>query len=219
MKNWRLRGLTSFAVFFYSSTYLPLIWDQYLVSFQLLDLTSLGTWGGGIFGIVLYEFGVYVWHRSMHSNNALWRTSHQMHHSAERVDTYGAFWFSPLDMIGWTALGSLCLVVIVGIRRQAATVFILGTTFLGVFQHTNIRTPQWLGYIVQRLESHSVHHQRGLHYYNFSDLPVFDILFGTFRNPQEGPAENSFYDGASRRMIDMMLFKDVSNAPLGRTRP
>ena len=37
----------------------------------------------------------------------------------------------------------------------------------------NVRTPQWLGYLVQRPESHSVHHQRGVHAYNYSDLPLF----------------------------------------------
>lgn len=207
---WRLMGLTSFAVYFYLSSYLPLIWDRYLEPYQFADMTVLGTWGGGLVGVLLYEFGVYVWHRSMHANDILWRGFHQMHHSAERVDTYGAFWFSPMDMIGWTVLGSLCLVLIVGITPQATTVFLLATTFLGVFQHTNIRTPRWLGYFVQRPESHSVHHQRGLHYYNFSDLPVFDLIFGTFRNPEYGADENGFYVGASARVPEMLMFRDVS---------
>jgi len=38
---------------------------------------------------------------------ALWRGFHQMHHSAERVDAFGAFYFSPLDIIGFTMLSSL----------------------------------------------------------------------------------------------------------------
>ena len=69
----------------------------------------MGTVGGTIAGLFIYEFGVYVWHRLMHRHDFLWKTFHQMHHSAERVDTYGAFWFSPMDMIGWTLLGSLVL--------------------------------------------------------------------------------------------------------------
>lgn len=36
-------------------------------------------------------------------------------------------------------------------------------------------------------EIHCVHHQEGLHSYNFSGLPVWDMLFGTFRNPREHP--------------------------------
>ena len=27
------------------------------------------------------------------------------------------------------------------------------------------------------------HHQQGLHHYNYSDIPVWDMLFGTYKNP------------------------------------
>jgi sterol desaturase/sphingolipid hydroxylase (fatty acid hydroxylase superfamily) len=211
--GWAARGLVAFAVYFYLSTYLPLLWDRYLAEYQLLDLTSLGAIGGAIVGVLLYELGVYWWHRSMHRFDALWRTFHQMHHSAERLDTFGAFWFSPLDMIGWTLLASLALVLVIGITPEAATGVILATFFLGVFQHTNIRTPRWLGYVVQRPESHSVHHQRGVHYYNFSDLPVFDLLFRTWRNPEKFAETQGFYEGASARIPAMLAFRDVSRPP------
>ena len=69
----------------------------------------------------MYEFGVYVWHRSMHELDRLWRAFHQMHHSAERLDTYGAFWFSPLDMVGWTVLSACALTLVVGLTAEAAT--------------------------------------------------------------------------------------------------
>jgi sterol desaturase/sphingolipid hydroxylase (fatty acid hydroxylase superfamily) len=210
VRGWVARGLASFVVFFYLSSYLPLFWDQYLAEYQLFDLTGLGTIGGALVGLFLYELGAYWWHRSMHRYDALWRVFHQMHHSAERLDTYGAFWFSPADMIGWTALGSLTLVLVVGVTPEAATVFILSTFFLSVFQHANVRTPRWVGYLIQRPEAHSVHHQKNLHYYNFSDFPVYDILFGTFRNPATHADELGFYMGASTRVAEMLAFKDVS---------
>jgi sterol desaturase/sphingolipid hydroxylase (fatty acid hydroxylase superfamily) len=133
-----------------------------------------------------------------------------MHHSAERLDTYGAFWFSPFDMIGWTALASLSLTVVVGLTPMATTVVMLTTTLLAVFQHSNIRTPRWLGYLVQRPESHSYHHGRGVHTNNYADLPVFDLLFGTFNNPRDFAPANGFYDGASLRVGEMLAFRDVS---------
>lgn len=208
--GWIPRALLSFAVFFYLSSYLPLAWDRYLAQFQLLDLSGLGTWGGAAAGLVVYEAVLYAWHRLMHANGSLWRVFHQMHHSAERLDTFGAFWFSPLDMVGFTAVGSLSLVLIAGVTPSAATVFLFASLFLGIFQHANIRTPRWLGYLIQRPESHSVHHGRGVHRYNYADLPVFDILFGTFRNPADFVAKNGFYEGASARVGDMLLFRDVS---------
>ena len=66
---------------------------------------------------------------------------------------------------------------------------------------------------MQRPESHSRHHARGVHHGNFSDLPIFDILFGTFHNPQDFAAETGFYHGASRRIAEMLCFRDVSLEP------
>ncbi len=204
-----LRRIVAFFAYSYLSTYLPLIWGEFLAPFQLVDLSAVHPAVAAVAGLLLFEFALYWWHRSMHETNVLWRVFHQFHHSAERVDTFGAFYFSPMDMIGFTALSSLALVVL-GLSPQAATAVILATTFLSIFQHTNIRTPRWLGYFVQRPESHSVHHARGVHVYNYSDLPVFDLLFGTFRNPIARERESGFYAGASERIFDMLFFRDIN---------
>lgn len=210
VKYWRLKGLVAFGVFFFLSSYLPMFINPYLEPYQLLNLTGLGTAWGALVAVLLYEFGVFVWHYLMHRSTFLWKTFHQMHHSAERLDTYGAFFFSPMDMIGWTVLGSICFSLIAGLTPQAITVMLLVTNFFSIFQHANIKTPQWLGYIVQRPESHTYHHARGIHKLNYSDLPLFDIIFGTFRNPKDFEHETGFYDGASERILEMLSAKDIS---------
>ncbi len=210
VKYWRLKGLIAFTFFFFLSSYLPMFINPYLEPYRLLDLTGLGTVWGGLVAVLLYEFGVFVWHYLMHRSNFLWKTFHQMHHSAERLDTYGAFFFSPMDMIGWTVLGSICFSLIAGLTPQAITVMLLVTNFFSIFQHANIKTPQWLGYIVQRPESHTYHHARGIHKLNYSDLPLFDIIFGTFRNPKDFEHETGFYEGASDRILEMLSAKDIS---------
>jgi sterol desaturase/sphingolipid hydroxylase (fatty acid hydroxylase superfamily) len=68
----------------------------------------------------------------------------------------------------------------------------------------------WLGYIVQRPEAHVVHHAKGIHAYNYSDIAIYDMLFGTWRNPKGFEHENGFYQGASSRVSDMLLFRDVA---------
>jgi len=208
--GWRARGLASLGSYFFLSSYLPLLWDGALARYQILDLTGLGVAGGAIVAVLIYELAVYLWHRALHGSKWLWRAVHQMHHSAERLDTYGAFYFSPLDMIGWTLVGSLVLVVGFGVAPGAVTIFLLVTAFLGFFQHTNVRTPRWLGYWIQRPESHTVHHAVGLHAYNYSDLPIWDLAFGTFRNPEGFEHETGFHSGASARIWDMLTFRDVS---------
>jgi len=210
VRRWVPKSLLVFIVYFYLSTYLPLIWDKYLIPYQLLDLQSLPSYLSTLIAVLVFELLIYIWHRTMHGNNFLWRTFHQMHHSAERLDTFGAFYFSPLDMIGFTFLGSLSLSLFVGISPQAITWFLYITMFLAIFQHTNIKTPQWLGYIIQRPESHSVHHQKGVHAYNYSDLPIFDILFRTFKNPKYFSHELGFYEGASHKLKEILLCKDIN---------
>ncbi len=210
MKFWVFRGIFAFMFYFFLASYLPLLWDNYLASYQLFDLSGINPVLAGIAGVFLYQFGVYVWHRAMHKNDGLWRVFHQMHHSAERIDIPSAFYFSPLDMIGWTFLSSLCFALIMGLSAQSTTIVLLTLNFIGMFQHANIKTPQWLGYIIQRPESHSLHHARGVHAHNYSDLPVFDILFGTFKNPKDFMPEAGFYDGASSQVLDMLMFKDLN---------
>jgi hypothetical protein len=36
------------------------------------------------------------------------------------------------------------------------------------------------------------------------------MVFGTFRNPEGYEMDTGFYDGASARIIDMLLCRDVS---------
>lgn len=208
--GWRIRSFCAFVVFFYLATYLPMVWDAYLLSYQLVDLRQLNPYIGAVVGLLVFNFFLYVWHRLMHESNVLWRVFHQFHHSAERVDTFGAFYFSPMDIIGFTFLGSVSLVLVAGLSVEAATLYLYASVFLPLFQHMNVKTPTWIGYVIQRPESHSVHHEKGIHAYNYADLPIFDMLFGTFKNPTNFAAETGFYSGASSRVMDMLMCHDVS---------
>ncbi|HSN70378.1 MAG TPA: sterol desaturase family protein, partial [Steroidobacteraceae bacterium] len=210
VQGWRWRGLASFAVYFLGASYLPLLWDAKLAEYQLVDLSMLGTVGGFVVGLVVYEIVGYAWHRALHGSNVLWRGFHQLHHSAERLDTFSAFWFAPLDVVGWTAASSFALTLVVGLSPTATTLTLMTLSFLAMFGHTNVRTPRWLGYLVARPENHSYHHLRGSHAHNFADLPVFDMLFGTFENPHDFAPETGFKPGASARVWDMLCMRDVS---------
>jgi sterol desaturase/sphingolipid hydroxylase (fatty acid hydroxylase superfamily) len=218
VRGWRLRGLASFAVYFLGSSYLPILWDAKLAEYQLLDLSILGPIGGLAVGLLVYELVAYAWHRALHGSNVLWRGFHQMHHSAERLDTFSAFWFAPLDVVGWTAASSLALTLLVGLSPAATTLTLMTLSFLAMLGHTNVRTPRWLGYLVARPENHSYHHLRGEHGCNFADLPVFDMLFGTFKNPRDFASETGFAPGASARIRDMLLMRDVSSDDPGTAR-
>lgn len=209
VRGWRTRALIVFAFYFFLSNYLPMFWGETLAQYQLFNLEHVNPFLAAAIGVVVFELLVWAWHRTMHKTHWLWRSFHQMHHSAERVDSFGAFYFSPLDILGFTFLGSLAL-TIVGLPAKAVTYYFYVTMFLAAVQHINVRTPQWLGYIVQRPESHSVHHARGIHGYNYSDLPLWDIVFGTFRNPKDFMPESGFEGASSAQIGQMLLFRDIA---------
>jgi sterol desaturase/sphingolipid hydroxylase (fatty acid hydroxylase superfamily) len=197
---WRVKGSAFMLLYFALSTYAPLFWDGWLGEHRLFAADTLPLWAQIAGGFLALELGIYAWHRTMHNTPFLWRWFHQMHHSAERVDIWGALYFHPLDTLAFTLVGSLALVLGFGVSAEAAIAINLLATFFGLFQHANIRTPHWLGYFIQRPESHSCHHERGVHARNYSDLPLWDIVFGTFHNPREFTGQVGFYEGSSKKL-------------------
>jgi len=198
------------------STVVPLlIPEPWLDAHRMLDGTRLGVVGGTIVGFVVLEGFIYAWHRTAHNVGLLWRGFHQMHHGPQRVDIAGSLVFHPLEMVVQVLLQLFATVIVLGLDPLAAALVGYLIAFNGFFQHWNVRTPQWLGYLIQRPESHCVHHRMGFHYYNYSDFPPWDILFGTFRNPAKFMGECGFEAGADRRMGAMLAFADVNAAQYG----
>ena len=213
--GWRLRAsLVSIGAFFFVGK-VGELWGSVIGEFHLLDGAILGTAGGAIVGILTYELVHYWYHRAVHRWDVLWRlVGHQMHHSAERIDAFGAYFGHPLDLAVFTSIAVLVLYAVLGLSPEAAGIAAAFLSFNAVFQHADISTPRWLGYLIQRPESHRVHHGRGVHRFNYSDLPLWDIVFGSFRNPAPGVCiDAGFYDGASARIVDMLIGRDVSTPP------
>jgi sterol desaturase/sphingolipid hydroxylase (fatty acid hydroxylase superfamily) len=215
-KFWRLRGLVVTVLTFALSMAVTIFWGTLLEGVSLIDASGLGIVGGALVGILVYELIHYWYHRAAHANDFLWRWAHQMHHSAESVDAFGAYYLHPVDTLFFTTWASLVFFPLLGLRPEAGVLAGFFLVFNAMFQHANIATPRWLGYVIQRPESHGVHHERGKHRSNYSDLPLWDMVFGTFENPETFDAEAGFYDGASSRIGAMLLGSDVSEPPADR---
>ncbi|MBT9552115.1 MAG: sterol desaturase family protein [Hydrogenophaga sp.] len=211
---WRSRASLVTAANVWLTLWVGELWGRFLGELHVFNGAVLGTVGGAVVGVVVCEFFHYGYHRGAHRFDALWRLGHQMHHSAESLDAWGAFYLHPLDAALFTTLSSTVLFPLLGLSPEAGAWAVAVRTFLSVFQHARVRTPTWLGYVVQRPESHAIHHQRGVHAHNYADLPLWDLLFGSFRNgPAHGPwPETGFHDGASARIPEMLAFRDVSRA-------
>jgi len=221
-RHWRFRGLAVTVAIFFFCGEVAAWWSTLLGDFHLIDGSDLGIWEGAVVGVLVYEFIHYWYHRKAHEWKWLWLAGHQMHHSAESLDAFGAYYLHPFDAFMFTTIASLVFYPLLGLVPEAGIVAALFLTFNAMFQHANIRTPYWLGYVIQRPESHVLHHGKNIHRNNYCDLPLWDMVFSTFRNPrpEQMPAECGFYKGSSNHIIAMLLGKDVakpkpvSNAPL-----
>ena len=212
--RWRLRALAGSVATFYVTLWVGQWWGARLPAASLFDGAALGTLGGAAIGVLVYELVHYAYHRAAHRWNWLWRAGHQMHHSAEQLDAFGANYLHPLDVALFTTWAVLVFFPVLGLSPERAALANLFLVFNAVFQHANLRTPRWLGYVIQRPESHLIHHARGVHAHNYSDLPLWDWVFGTLRNPSAEETrrvpEQGFHEGASARVVEMLAFQDVS---------
>lgn len=185
------------------------IWDRWLPQLPLLSGQSwpLAVEIGA--GYLLITFVYYWWHRARHEVPLLWRWLHQLHHSPVRIEIITSFYKHPLEILVNGFLSAFILYVLLGLSAQAAAITVLITGVAELFYHWNVRTPYWLGFFFQRPESHCVHHQQGYHRNNFSDLPLWDMLFGTFENPRIAPENCGFADESELKVLPMLCGKDL----------
>jgi sterol desaturase/sphingolipid hydroxylase (fatty acid hydroxylase superfamily) len=184
-------------------------WNGWFVRHRPWSADSLGLIGGALVGYVVHAFVYYWWHRWRHELPFLWRWLHQVHHSPRRIEIATSFYKHPLEIFGNGLLSSAILYLGCGLGPPAAATAVFLSGAAEFFYHWNVRTPHWLGYLVQRPESHCVHHQSGVHAFNYGDLPIFDIAFGTFRNPREFSGSCGFSPSSERRLPEMLRGLEV----------
>lgn len=188
----------------------PLEWVQ---QHALLDGTRLSLVAGTLVGVLVGDLTNYWTHRAAHKFNLMWRLFHQLHHSPARVDVPGSFYFHPFDILLFTFVGITTNILILGLDPRAVALANYAITFVAIFQHWNVRTPHWLGYIIQRPESHYRHHERDVHAFNYANIPMWDMVFGTYYNPRQVADDlqgrTGFDDHRRRRFWAILFCRDV----------
>lgn len=187
-------------------------WDQWFQNISIFNLSDhVNSFTGGIIAYLLVTFIFYWWHRWRHTVNFLWLSMHQIHHSPQRIETITSFYKHPLEIICNSIIMGIINFMILGLTINSAAWCLLLTAVAEYFYHMNIKTPHWLGYFFQRPEMHRIHHQRNKHFNNFSDLPIWDMLFGTFENPKAMYDSCGFDPEREKKLSTMLFFKNVNN--------
>lgn len=185
-------------------------WEKWLGSFSLLHVSEyVNNWLGAFIAYFMATFIFYWWHRWRHTVDFLWRHFHQIHQSAQRLEVITSFYKHPLEMTVNSVIGSLLVYSLLGLNKEAGAIYTLFTALGEFFYHTNVKTPQWVGYIFQRPEMHRIHHEYNKHTHNYGDIVWWDMLFGKYKNPKEFESTCGFDEDKELKLRDMLLFKDV----------
>ncbi len=187
------------------------LWDDWMRAHRPWSAAPLGTFAGVLLGYLAITWVYYFWHRARHQSPILWRWFHQIHHSPQRLEVVASFYKHPLEIAANGLLSSAVLYLVVGLDTEAAALVVTLTGLAELFYHWNVSTPRWIGYLIQRPESHCVHHEMGRHAQNYADLPVWDMLFGTFENPESFDGRCGFAEDSEHRLTAMLLGRDVNH--------
>jgi sterol desaturase/sphingolipid hydroxylase (fatty acid hydroxylase superfamily) len=212
LRGWKLVGFCG-CLLFVADVFLPLLLPEALFEkTRIIDGRKYSLAANSAVAILTYTFLSYWWHRACHHFDFLWRVIHQMHHAPERLDVPSATFFHPFDLLSYTVI--FVSLGLLGATPAAMVITTFYATFNSLFQHLNVKTPRWLGYFFQRPESHGHHHEVRVHRNNYSDLPWWYIIFGTFNNPETYEGEVGF--GKPWPVVPMLLSIDISSVGSGR---
>jgi len=131
---------------------------------------------------------------------------HQVHHSIPQFDILSSVMTHPLDLIVSPTLSVFVSAFLLGFDARVVAIIGVLDFFITLFPHWNVRTPSWVGYFIQRPEEHILHHQREVHADNYSDWPLWDKVFGTYRAPVEEPVQVGFARAGFAEQLKMLGF-------------
>lgn len=210
VRHWRLIGLAGFAATLALVVAAPLLLVPLLPPMAIVDLGGWGNWAALPLWVLTTFFGYWA-HRIQHYFDILWRVAgHQLHHSVPRVDIASAMIFHPIDIF---IVGISCGLFAAGLLNatpHAAAWAGLWGFVVALYQHWDVRTPAWTGWIIQRPEAHMLHHERDVHARNFGDMPIWDRLFRTYCEPTAREVRLGFKPERSRRWLAMLAGVDVN---------
>ena len=133
----------------------------------------------------IVSFPSYWMHRWFHEVDRLW-WFHAIHHDTQQIHVLKSGRFHFLDELASAIVTPLPLLVL-GAPTEVILLRSMWSVFNGSINHANVaqRFPWWFHYLVSTVDLHNLHHsrEREQHDSNYTGLPLWDVLFGTFKHP------------------------------------
>ena len=143
----------------------------------------------GLLFLVLSDFMLYWLHRMFHGGG-FWKY-HAIHHSSEELDWISAARFHPVNLFLGTIVVDVMLLM-AGISPNVMLWVGPFTTFHSAFVHANLNwTFGPFKYVLATPVFHRWHHtalEEGGNTNFAGTFPIWDLLFGTFRMPEDATA-------------------------------
>jgi sterol desaturase/sphingolipid hydroxylase (fatty acid hydroxylase superfamily) len=195
----------------------------------LMNQVSLPIFLAVVVQLLLRGFISFFVHWLNHKVPLLWRL-HRVHHMDREIDVSSTLRGHPLEFpIG--ALIGVPLALLFGLSPWLLLFYELLDAAIVVFSHSNVALPKtinrWLSYIIVTPNLHRIHHSctRYETDSNFSAVfPVWDVIFGTFRQTSETPQKSmalglsEVRDGRSDDFL-WLLASPVKTFAQAQTRP
>lgn len=187
------------------------LWEEWLAKRSLFRLTEvMNPVAAAFIAYFASTFVYYWWHRARHESKFLWRIFHQLHHSPRRIETLTTFYRHPFEIAVDGLIGAFLVYTVFGLPLEAPIYYSVFGALGQFFIHMNVKTPRWLGFVVQRPEMHRLHHGRDRHTNNYSEIVWWDMLFGTYENPAEFRGECGFGEENEERLAEMLRFLEIA---------
>lgn len=187
-------------------------WEKWLEGPSLFKL-PWSPFYNGLFAYIVNTWIFYWWHLLRHENNFCWLVFHQFHHSPEDLEVLTSFYKHPIEILTNSLIITVLTGPILGLDSQTNAWLTIFSAFSEFYYHMNVKTPWWTGFLMQRPESHLVHHSRDKQFVkNHADLPIWDILGGTFFNPTNeyiDTLETGFSKDREQNWVKILSFQNV----------
>ncbi len=128
--------------------------------FGLFNVLAFPVWVKVTFAVVILDMMIYWQHVAFHKIPVLWRL-HKVHHADRDLDASSGLRFHPVEIVV-SMVYKIVIVVALGAPILAVIIFEIILNACAIFNHANVRLPQWLERILRRVivtpALHRIHH-------------------------------------------------------------